>query len=116
MPMLRPSGCALVLAVVACDRPATPAASDELRCAKISGSLPGEVQFAECTDGRTRELSCVRSPAKEADADIFCACTVGETMGASFALFSDSVDAAADPARAIDVGNRRCGWALAERS
>lgn len=102
--------CALVLATSACGQPAGRAANEALTCASISGALPGTVKLAECSDGRTRELSCERSPAKEADVDIFCACLIGDTMGASFVLFSDSVDAATDSAKAIDVGNRRCGW------
>jgi len=102
--------CASVLLVGACGQPAGPTRA-EPSCASISGALPGTVTFAECTDQRTRELSCPRIAA-EPDADIFCACMIGETMGASFVLFSDAVDAATDPGKAIDIGKRRCGWEL----
>lgn len=85
-------------------------------CTSITGTLPGEVAFAGCTDGRTRALSCKRSTPDEKAEDVFCACMIGDKMGASFMLFSDTVDAATDPGRAIQIGNRRCGWELAERS
>jgi len=38
----------------------------------------------KCTDGRQRELSCRRSAPDEKDPDGFCACMIGDKMGASF--------------------------------
>jgi hypothetical protein len=111
------SGASLVIGcALACDRGevSTSAASDELRCASISGVLPGTATFAECTDGRTRELSCLRSTPDEKDEDVFCACVVDQKMGASFMFFRQGFDASADPGAAIATGNRRCGWELAE--
>lgn len=103
----------LLVAVWACDAPKIGApASEEPQCKSISGALPGIVKFAECNDSRTRELRCNRATPDELEEEIFCACMIGETMGASFTLFSDVVDASADPARAVDIGHRRCGWEL----
>jgi hypothetical protein len=101
-------------ALVGCDSgPSAQAPAESRVCTSITGALPGEVEFAGCPDGTPRTLSCKRQ-ADEADAEIFCACMRRGTMGASFMLFSDTVDAAADPARAVQIGNRRCGWDLEE--
>lgn len=108
----------LALAVCACDSPSTPSSSGpsstsaEPHCKSITGALPGVVKFEECSDSRTRALSCNRSMPDEPQEEIFCACMIGDKMGASFTLFSDVVDAATDPERAIDIGHRRCGWEL----
>ncbi len=99
---------------LACDAGSSaPAPAASRACTGITGTLPGEVAFVGCPDGKPRALSCQRQ-ADEPDADIFCACTRDGKMGASFVLFSDTVDAAIDPSRAVQIGNRRCGWELEE--
>ncbi|HQY62160.1 MAG: hypothetical protein IPF92_11665 [Myxococcales bacterium] len=107
--MARPISLAAVvflLLAAACER-----RERGLRCPEITGRLPGEVAFRACTDGRERALSCpaVRGTATS---ELFCACTTNGKLGASFVLMSDTVDGSKDPARAIDIGHRRCGWEI----
>ena len=106
----------LLFAVTVVWLPALAGCKDpDVRCAKVTGRLPGTVVFAQCTDSRERKLECPRV-AGEGDAEVMCARTRGGKMGASFTLFSDSLkDAAQDSLKATRVGNRRCGWELSER-
>lgn len=83
-------------------------------CTDIDGALPGTVTFRKCTDGLPRELSCP-AVAGQPDAELMCACTTAGKLGASFTLFSDAVNARQDAVKAIQIGNRRCGWSLSER-
>jgi hypothetical protein len=85
-----------------------------VRCAKVTGALPGTVAFEGCTDGAERRLECSPVAGEKAE-DLMCACMVRGKMGASFTLFSDSVRAADDPQRATQIANRRCGFDLSER-
>lgn len=106
-PWLMSAALALLTSVTACrDR--------GVRCAKVTGALPGTVAFHGCTDGGERRIECTPVAGEKAE-DLMCACMLRGKMGASFTLFSDSVRAAEDPGRATQVANRRCGFELSER-
>ncbi len=85
-----------------------------VRCASVTGSLPGTVTLNQCTDRRNRTIECPRAPG-EKDAELFCACRRNGTLGATFTLFSDTVNATEDPARALYIANRRCHFDLSTR-